>query len=261
MSETMAKFYFLQILYGMQYLHSKSIIYRDLKPENILIDADGNCKIVDFGLSKRMDSRTKTYSYCGSAEYMAPEMILRTGHSFGVDYYSLGAFLYELVTGLPPFYTKNHEQLQESIICQELFFPPHIELSNDIKDLLEKLLKKEEKYRLGSYIGVKEILFHPWMGKVNASEILGKNCKSPWVPNLREYNFDSTELGDDEEEFTALVRVDCSGKNCIHQEYISSKARSHELDQYLSEIMVKVDQEQKENKPQPKSDSTFDFRK
>jgi serine/threonine protein kinase len=72
MSEAMARFYFLQILFGMQYIHSKHIIYRDLKPENILIDADGNCKLVDFGLSKRVDSRSKTFSYCGSAEYMAP---------------------------------------------------------------------------------------------------------------------------------------------------------------------------------------------
>lgn len=90
----MARFYFLQILYGIEYLHSKSVIYRDLKPENILLDHDVNCKIVDFGLSKKIDSRTKTFSYCGSAEYMAPEMILRTGHSFGIDYYSLGALLY-----------------------------------------------------------------------------------------------------------------------------------------------------------------------
>ena len=67
MDESMARFYFLQILLGMQYLHSKNIIYRDLKPENIMIDADGNCKLIDFGLSKRIDSRTKTFSYCGSA--------------------------------------------------------------------------------------------------------------------------------------------------------------------------------------------------
>ena len=67
MNESMARFYFLQILLGMQYLHSKNIIYRDLKPENIMIDADGNCKLIDFGLSKRIDSRVKTFSYCGSA--------------------------------------------------------------------------------------------------------------------------------------------------------------------------------------------------
>lgn len=193
----MAKFYFLQILYGIQYLHSKSIIYRDLKPENILIDSDGNCKIVDFGLSKKIDARTKTFSYCGSAEYMAPEMILRTGHSFGIDYYSLGALLYELVTGLPPYYTKNHDELQESIICKQISFPQHIELSSEIKDLLERLLKKDEKYRLGSYIGIKEIIFHPWIGKIKTNAILSKEMKVPFAPNLLDYNFDTSELGDD----------------------------------------------------------------
>lgn len=136
MSEATARFYFLQVLHGIQYLHARSILYRDLKPENILVDADGNCKIADFGLSKEMTSRGKTYSYCGSAEYMAPEMVLRSGHSFAIDYYSLGALLYELVTGLPPYYTKDHEQLQEAIVCKEVTFPPHIELSAEIKDLL-----------------------------------------------------------------------------------------------------------------------------
>jgi protein kinase A len=67
MPEDMAKFYFLQVLYGIEYLHSQSIVYRDLKPENVLIDADGNCKIVDFGLSKQLPPRGKTFSYCGSA--------------------------------------------------------------------------------------------------------------------------------------------------------------------------------------------------
>ena len=84
------------------------MIYRDLKPENILIDYKGNVKIVDFGLSKKLESsRQKTFSYCGSTEYMAPEMIMKAGHSFAIDYYSLGALLYELVTGLPPFYSKD----------------------------------------------------------------------------------------------------------------------------------------------------------
>ena len=96
-TENEARFYFLQILYGLSYLHENSIIYRDLKPENILIDWSGNLKIVDFGLSKKLTqlkNKQKSFSYCGSAEYMAPEMILRTGHSFSLDYYSLGALLY-----------------------------------------------------------------------------------------------------------------------------------------------------------------------
>lgn len=88
-----------------------------MKPENILIDCEGYLKIVDFGLSKKVIScRQKTFSYCGSAEYMAPEMILRSGHNSAIDYYSLGALLFELVTGLPPFYSKNQQELQQSIV-------------------------------------------------------------------------------------------------------------------------------------------------
>jgi serum/glucocorticoid-regulated kinase 2 len=108
MSEEEARFYFIEILYGLMYLHQQNIIYRDLKPENLLINHDGHVKIADFGLSKvGLEAREVTYSFCGSTEYMPPEMIQKTGHSYGVDFYTLGALLYELVTGLPPFYSRN----------------------------------------------------------------------------------------------------------------------------------------------------------
>ena len=110
MSEENARFYFIEILYGLMYLHQQNIIYRDLKPENLLINHDGHVKIADFGLSKYgLDSREVTNSFCGSTEYMPPEMIQKSGHSYGVDFYTLGALLYELVTGLPPFYSRNEE--------------------------------------------------------------------------------------------------------------------------------------------------------
>lgn len=82
-------------------------MYRDIKPENILIDLDGHIKIADFGLSKMTGPDEYAYSFCGSPEYMAPEMLGKKGHCLQVDHYCLGALLYELVTGLPPFYSKN----------------------------------------------------------------------------------------------------------------------------------------------------------
>ena len=90
----------------MLYLHSLNVVYRDIKPENILLDLDGHVRIADFGLSKpNMGEGDYAYSFCGSPEYMAPEMLLKTGHNVQVDHYCLGALLYELVTGLPPYYS------------------------------------------------------------------------------------------------------------------------------------------------------------
>lgn len=92
MTEQQARPYFIEILLAIEYLHQLGIVYRDLKPENILIDRQGHAKITDFGLAKL--TREKTYSYCGSIEYMPPEVILNNGHSFSADYYSLGVLLY-----------------------------------------------------------------------------------------------------------------------------------------------------------------------
>ena len=108
MTEDQARFYFVEICLGMQHLHKKKIIYRDIKPENILLDSDGHIRIADFGLSKQgMENKDISYSFCGSPEYMAPEMILRAGHNFQLDLYCLGTLLYEMVTGLPPFYSND----------------------------------------------------------------------------------------------------------------------------------------------------------
>ena len=110
MSEEHAKYYFMEICLGIESLHNNNVIYRDIKPENILLDNDGHVKIADFGLSKpNMEYNDMAYSFCGSPEYMPPEMLLKVGHSYPIDYYCLGALLYEVVTGLPPFYAKSSE--------------------------------------------------------------------------------------------------------------------------------------------------------
>jgi serum/glucocorticoid-regulated kinase 2 len=92
MEEDQARHYFIEIMLAIEYLQSQGIVYRDLKPENIMLDLKGHCKITDFGLAKR--TKEKSYSFCGSLEYMSPEIILAQGHSFEVDYYCLGILLY-----------------------------------------------------------------------------------------------------------------------------------------------------------------------
>lgn len=117
MSEKQAKFYFSEILLGLEYIHSKGIVYRDLKPENVLLDIDGHLKLADFGLSKNLCSpESLTNSFCGSPEYMSPEMLIGCGHGFAVDYYSLGAILFEMLTGLPPFYSTDRDKMYHDIV-------------------------------------------------------------------------------------------------------------------------------------------------
>lgn len=116
-----SQFYIASLLLCIEYLHTNLIIYRDIKPENILLDHEGHIRVGDFGLSKPdMDINEFAYSFCGSPEYMAPEMLLKVGHTYTVDYYCLGALLFELVTGLPPYYSHNANIIYENILKEEL---------------------------------------------------------------------------------------------------------------------------------------------
>ena len=137
--EPIAKFYFFEILLGIEYLHKSKIMYRDLKPENILIDIDGHVRITDFGLSKdNFGRKERAVSFCGSPEYMSPDMLVMESHSRMVDFYSLGALLYEMLTGLPPFYSNNRDEMYHNIVHQDLTFPNY--LSSEAVKLLKGLL-------------------------------------------------------------------------------------------------------------------------
>ncbi|PRP75317.1 protein kinase [Planoprotostelium fungivorum] len=147
-TESRVRFYAAQITSAIAHLHSLGIVYRDLKPENILLDNNGNITITDFGLSKEIKPEEGTHTFCGTPEYLAPEVLKGQGHGTAVDWWSLGTLIYEMLTGLPPFYSQNINYMYQKIMQGELRFPSFI--SNEAQILLEGLLTRDVDKRLGS---------------------------------------------------------------------------------------------------------------
>nr|AHZ63908.1 phototropin [Chlorokybus atmophyticus] len=184
--EIHAQFYVAEVLLSLEYLHMMGIIYRDLKPENIMIRADGHLVLTDFDLAFRTqckpevvmverengkpqlwphfvaEPRTKTHSFVGTAEYLAPEVINNTGHSAAVDWWSLGILLYELLYGVSPFYGSTRAETFENILRARLEFPSKPQVSSEAKSLVRSLLIRDPEERLGSQFGATEIKAHPF---------------------------------------------------------------------------------------------------
>lgn len=137
--EGMATFYIVEVMEALEVLHNQNMLYRDLKPENILIGINGHVKLADFGLSKEL-RRGDEYSntFCGSPEYLCPEMLLGNPHNKTMDYYTLGCLLYEMICGFPPFYSHNKSEIAESIKFKEVEFP--LSVSETCQDLIKWLL-------------------------------------------------------------------------------------------------------------------------
>ena len=189
LTEQQAKFYFAEIVLGIEYLHSHEIVYRDLKPENVLLDIDGHVRLADFGLSKeKINLEMQATSFCGSPEYMSPEMLQQNGHNLTVDFYSLGALLYEMIIGLPPHYSTNRDEMYERILYEPLTIPTF--LSATLRSFLVGLLKKDPLERLGSKRGIEEIKEHPWCNDINWDYYLSRKVEPPFKPNLRQSHFD-----------------------------------------------------------------------
>lgn len=135
--EPAVKFISAQIVLALGYLHSNGIVHRDLKPENVLMDANGYICLADFGLAKFLkDKEDQTYSFCGTAEYLAPEILDMKGHGFSVDWWTLGILMYEMATGRPPFMNKSHHRLGILIRTGKIIFPDPvrhgIEMSSEL---------------------------------------------------------------------------------------------------------------------------------
>uniref|UniRef100_A0A7N6BTB2 Ribosomal protein S6 kinase n=1 Tax=Anabas testudineus TaxID=64144 RepID=A0A7N6BTB2_ANATE len=147
--EDTACFYLAEISMALGHLHQKGIIYRDLKPENIMLNNNGHVKLTDFGLCKEsIHDGTVTHTFCGTIEYMAPEILMRSGHNRAVDWWSLGALMYDMLTGAPPFTGENRKKTIDKILKCKLSLPPY--LTQEARDLLKKLLKRNASLRLGA---------------------------------------------------------------------------------------------------------------
>nr|XP_053641429.1 cAMP-dependent protein kinase catalytic subunit 3-like [Cherax quadricarinatus] len=143
---TTASFYASEIVSALEYLHSLSVVYRDLKPENLLLDKDGHLKITDFGFAKKLTDRT--WTLCGTPEYLAPEIIQSKGHNKAVDWWALGILIYEMLAGYPPFFDDNPFGIYEKILGGRVEWPRHLDTS--AKDLVKKLLTQDRTKRLGN---------------------------------------------------------------------------------------------------------------
>ena len=186
--EEVVKFYAYQIALAIGHLHSKDIIHRDLKLENILVDEEGYLKIIDFGLAKILKEDETTDTFCGTPEYLAPEMVSQRGHDKNVDWWALGVLIYELLVGVSPFYNRNRNVMLSKIKASRVVFPDpkkfKISISEDCKDFICKLLDKKPSRRMGYTNGVEELMAHPWMSGVDAQDILNKEIIPPFRPKL-----------------------------------------------------------------------------
>ena len=200
-SEEMVKFYGAQIAIALQYLHDKNIVYRDLKPENILMNDKGYLCLADFGMAKKLKDDEKALSFCGTPEYLAPEIITGEGHDKNVDWWSLGIILYEMLCGIPPFYVENLDKMYDLIKYEEVSFPKDVYLSEEAKDIIRKLLAKEVTDRLGYKTGLEEVKKHPFFNGLDFDLIEQQKVPAPFIPqidnNTDVQNFDAVFTNED----------------------------------------------------------------
>lgn len=184
--EPRARFYAAEIVLALSYVHSLDIIYRDLKPENVLLTAEGHIRLTDFGLSKEgiSSSSSGANSFCGTPEYLAPEILNRQGHGRAVDWWSLGALLYEMLTSLPPFYSRDRDRIFEKIRRHELQYPASV--SRPAKQCLQGLLTKDPTRRLGSGPGdAEEIKVHEFFKDIDWAKLAAGEIPPPWRPDVK----------------------------------------------------------------------------
>lgn len=175
--EDHVRFYIAELVVALEHIHMQGIVYRDIKLENVLLDADGHVKLVDFGLCKKLGARGRSKSFCGTEEYMAPEVIACTGHNTAADWWALGVLVIELLSTITPFGSnEGPDTIMNRITNQNPVMPDNI--SFDMEDFLTKILHKNPAERLGkrsenivSTVEVGNLMFRFLVGGSVASAI------------------------------------------------------------------------------------------
>lgn len=223
-SRDAAMFYAAEVLVALDGLHRQGIAYRDLKPENILLSESGHVRLTDFGFAKRV--ATRTWTLCGTPEYLAPEVINASGHGRGADWWSFGVLLFEMLTGRPPFHGTTPYDTYEKIVEGRFAFPREPALDAESRDLITRLLQRDVTKRLGCFRnGARDIMAHPFFAPVaDWRAVARERLFPPFVPpvcgsgdasNFDDYDCDGSCFcygdGDDDEED---ADEDFSGKMC-----------------------------------------------
>ena len=178
-----AKFYVIELVLALEFLHKSNMLYRDLKPENILIGADGHIKLTDFGLSKILSDVDKAFTICGTVQYLAPEILSGEGYNLSVDWWSLGCIMFEMLVGRFPFRFRKDGKLNIDVYKKPVRYPSYID--EDAKDFMSKLLEVDPTKRLGSgENGSEKVKSHPFFKDVDWDEAFQRKLTPPFLPKV-----------------------------------------------------------------------------
>lgn len=176
----LASFYGAQVVTALEYMHGRDFIFRDLKPENVLVSMDGYLKLADFGFIKHVMKHQRTSTFCGTPEYIAPEIILNKGYSHPVDWYAMGIFLYEMLVGRPPFMSQDTMEIFEMTMKGKIKFPRDFDSS--AKSLIKKLTKHDLSERYGNLVnGVQDIKKHRFFKNIDWDDLLNRKITPPHI--------------------------------------------------------------------------------
>ncbi|KAJ2005420.1 cAMP-dependent protein kinase catalytic subunit [Coemansia thaxteri] len=174
-----AKFYAAEVLLALEYMHARNIIWRDTKPENILLDHRGHVKLTDMGFAKKVVDRT--WTLCGTPDYLAPEVIQAKGYGRSVDWWALGILIFEMIAGYPPFYDEDHYRLYEKILAGRIQWPAQFDPV--ARDLVSRLLTADLSRRLGNlHRGSADIKEHRWFAEVDWDRLAAREIPAPLIP-------------------------------------------------------------------------------